>query len=196
MQLLKLCFRISQVKVNMTVCGLTGREFLDSQLIRLVHSKTYGWCVDAKGDLPGRACWILPSAVEIMARAESVLSTDPEALIAMLDRYLLEHIQQTLSRVRRAGAFCIGGDRIKQWLGQNPEQMDCVFLLRAYDGGSVKLWSFLQARGRMADDASLSLSELGAVFERVSLGSVLVSNDGFCQILRNECAKLALLRAT
>ena len=176
------------------VCALTGAEFPRTQLVRLVHNEAYGWCVDAKGDLPGRACWIRPSSVEIRHNAEKILSVAPEVLLALLDRYLFGRVAQTLSRVRRAGAFCIGGDRIQQWLAQNPDQASGVFLLQAYDGGSAKLWSSLQRQGRVSDDSSLSLSEIGAIFERASLGSVLVSNDGFCQILRTECPKLASLR--
>ena len=56
MLLLRLCSKTNQTKMNAKVCGLTGREFPNSQLVRLVYSETYGWCVDAKGDLPGLAC--------------------------------------------------------------------------------------------------------------------------------------------
>lgn len=182
------------VKASLARCALTGKEFSCAELVRLVYTEPYGWCVDRKGNLPGQVCWIQPSAVQIRLYAENKLSVSPSDLTALLDGYLLQHIQQTLSLARRAGEFCIGGDRIKQWWQQHSDTKD-VFLLRAHDGGSVKLWSFLQAQGRTADNASLSQSELGAVFQRSALGSVLVLNYGFCQILRRECAKLALLRA-
>ena len=112
------------------VCALTGAEFPRTQLVRLVYNEAYGWCVDAKGDLPGESCWIMPSSVEIQHNAERLLSVAPEVLLSLLDRYLFGRVQQTLSRVRRAGAYCIGGDRIQQWLVQNPGQASGVFFCK------------------------------------------------------------------
>lgn len=174
-------------------CVLTGGEYPCSELIRLVHSESYGWCVDSKGTLPGQSCWILPSSLQIKRHGEKILSVDPLVLIDLLDHYLLERVQQTLSRARRAGAFCIGEVRIRQWWQQHSGSAE-AFLLQAHDGGSAKLWRFLETQGRRADDASLSQSELGLAFQRRVLGSVLVSNQGLCQILRQECPKLTRLR--
>ncbi|NQY82076.1 MAG: hypothetical protein HRT36_03355 [Alphaproteobacteria bacterium] len=162
-------------------------------MLRLVHSPQYGWGVDAKGDLPGRAWWITPSAELILHHAVIALQAEPEELIALLDWHLLERVQSTLSRARRAGQTCIGGMRITQWLQENPDSSG-ILLLRAYDGGSGKMWTCFAAQGRLPDDSSLSQTELGSSFQRAKLGSVLVKKSGFCGVLRNECQKLSRLR--
>jgi predicted RNA-binding protein YlxR (DUF448 family) len=148
------------------------------------------WGIDRRGDLPGHSCWLYPERSLIMgADTQTLLGCTPQVLQAYLLAQVKQQVVELLHGLQRSGEYQIGGDRIVVWWRKNRHIADIIrecLLLAAHDGGSVKLWRYLDSQGRKPDFRLHSQQQLGEVFGRSKLGAVLVINSGFCLKIRRE----------
>ena len=188
-------------------CVLSGKQTLRSEMLRLVAlpadiADNVGaiiagmrWCIDRQGNLPGKYHWVYPdAAVMSNPQVQGVFQCTPKKLHQLLLEHLFQRVRQMLHGIRRSGEYCIGGDSIKQWwiAAHSCRQIThtdatTLLLLGAYDGGSSKLWSYLRTQWhREANYRLHSQQQLGEVFDREKLGSVLLYNSGLCRHLQQD----------
>jgi predicted RNA-binding protein YlxR (DUF448 family) len=179
-------------------CIVTGQSQPARGLIRFVVGPDNQIVPDLSGRLPGRGIWVsadraaLDKAVakKLFARAARAPVTVPDGLVDLIERLLLQRVQNLLSLARKAGQAVAGYEKCRDLALRDEMEV----LIQASDGserGKTKL------RPPDGDDTYIGLlttAELGVAFGREVVIHAALRAGGLSEAVVEEAARLAGLR--
>jgi predicted RNA-binding protein YlxR (DUF448 family) len=175
-------------------------------LVRFVVGPDRAIVPDVAGHLPGRGLWLSPrrdvlkmaaaGRGRVFSRAAGGAVAVPQELDRLVERLLVERIDNLIGLARRSGSAVCGFERVREALAaMKPNGHGPGILFVAGDASAPDRSRLKAPSVDVVTWETLTASELGAAFGREDVVFAVVSPGRLATEIEAQARKLALLRA-